>query len=118
MEERRKYIRIDLCTEVEYEILPMQAPQLKGETKNISAGGICLLTDREITPHTVLRLNFFIPDKERTRIECLGRVIWQKKVDYGYLTGIEFKNLGPHLELKLNIFVLSFLKEIENYESL
>ena len=114
MEERRRYVRIDLCTQVEYEILPMQSP-FKAESKNISAGGLCLLADREISPGTILRLKFYLPDKEKTYVESLGRVVWQKKENGGYLTGIEFKNISPHLELKLSMFVLNFLKEIENY---
>ena len=114
MKERRRYVRIDLCTQVEYEILPMQSP-LKAETKNISAGGLCLLVDEEIQPGAVLHLKFYLPDKEKTCVESLGRVVWQKKDDRGYLTGIEFKNISPHLELKLSMFVLNFLKEIENY---
>ncbi len=114
MEERRRYVRIDLCTQVEYEILPMQSP-FKAESKNISAGGLCLLADREISPGTILRLKFYLPDKEKTYVESLGRVVWQKKENGGYLTGIEFKNISPHLELRLNMFVLNFLKEMEDY---
>jgi c-di-GMP-binding flagellar brake protein YcgR len=115
MEERRKYLRLDLCTEVEYEILPMHISFL-GETKNISAGGMCFLADREFKLDSALRLRFFLPDRERTFIESLARVVWQKKTDRGFLTGIEFRNLSPHLELRLNIFVLNFLKEVESYQ--
>jgi len=114
MKERRRYVRIDLCTQVEYEILPMQLP-LKAETKDISAGGLCLLVDREMQPGTILHLKFYLPDKEKTYVESLGRVVWQRKKNGGYLTGIEFKNISPYLELKLNMFVLSFLKEMEDY---
>ena len=114
MKERRRYVRIDLCTQIEYEILPMHSP-LKAESKNISAGGLCLLTDREIPPGTILRLKFYLPDREKTYVESLGRVVWQKKENEGYLTGIEFKNINPQLELKLNMFVLNFLKEMRNY---
>lgn len=114
MKERRRYVRIDLCTQVEYEILPMQSP-LKAESKNISAGGLCLLADREMPPGTILHLKFYLPDKEKTYVESLGRVVWQKKENEGYLTGIEFKNISPHLELRLNMFVLNFLKEMEGY---
>ena len=114
MEERRKYVRVDLCTQVKFEILPMHSP-LKAESKNISAGGLCLLVDREIPPGTILHLKFYLPDEEKTYVESLGRVVWQKKESEGYLTGIEFKNINPHLELKVNMFVLNFLKEMENY---
>lgn len=115
MRERRKYVRIDLCTQVEYEILPMQISHPRGETRNISAGGLCLLVDKKMSPDTILHLKFHLPDKDKTYVESLGRVVWQKKVDEGYLTGIEFKNISPHLELKLSIFVLNFLKEIKEY---
>jgi len=115
MRERRRYVRVDLCTQVEYEILPMQMSPSQGETKNISAGGLCLLADKKMSPDTILHLKFYLPDKDKTYVETLGRVVWQKKVEEGYLTGIEFKNINPHLELKLSMFVLNFLKEIKEY---
>ncbi len=113
MRERRRYVRIDLCAQVEYEVLPMQMPPSQGETKNISAGGLCLLANEEMPTGTILHLKFYLPDKDKTYVESLGRVVWQEKVDEGYFTGIEFKNISSHLELKLSMFVLNFLKEIK-----
>ncbi len=114
MREKRRYIRIDLCTQVEYEVLPMQS-SFKTETKNISVGGLCFLVDREIQPGTILHLKFLLPDKEKIYVESLGEVIWQKKQNGGYLTGIEFKNINPQLELKLNMSIINFLKGIDGY---
>lgn len=113
MEEKRKYLRIDLCIEVAYEVMPMHQGIFPGECKNISEGGMCILTYGIIPTGSVLRLKFGIPDEARTIIECLARVIWQKDIDKGFLTGIEFRDKDIRLQMKLGVFVLNFLKEIE-----
>lgn len=113
MEEKRKYIRIDLCIEVAYEILPMHQGIFSAKSKNISEGGMCFLTYSIIPSGSILRLKFCIPDEARTIIECLARVIWQKEIDKGFLTGIEFRDKDINLQMKLGVFVLKFLKKIE-----
>ena len=118
MGEKRKFIRIDVCTEVEYTILPMHDRVLRSESKNISQGGVCILAKEEISKGTFLHLRFHIPDSKRTFIECLGEVVWQKRTDNSYLTGIEFRDLDVTKELKIDMFVLRFLKEVKEYNNI
>ncbi|RKY40078.1 MAG: hypothetical protein DRP76_02700, partial [Candidatus Omnitrophota bacterium] len=40
----------------------MQMPPSQGETKNISAGGLCLLANEEMPTGTILHLKFYLPD--------------------------------------------------------
>lgn len=114
MEEKRKFVRIDLCIEVTYEILPMFIG--KGEGKNLSEGGLCFLTEKVLENNTALLLKFNLPDSENTHIECTGRVIWQKIGDTGYLTGIEFLKSGDFFkQLKIQRFVSDYFKDVEKY---
>ncbi len=115
MQDHRKFLRVDICTEVEYQILPLNSV-FKSRTKNISRNGLCFLTKDELKVGTLLLLKFYLPDKEKTQIECVGRVIWQKKADNtGYFTGVEFRDLDVEKELKILLFILQYLKEIEEY---
>lgn len=116
MEEKRKFVRIDLCIEVSYEILPMFIG--KAESKNIGGGGLCFLTKNVLESNTALLLKFNLPDAENTHIECTGKVIWQKITDDGYLTGIEFlKGDDFFKQLKIQKFVSDYFKQVEKYST-
>jgi len=115
MEERRRYIRIDLCTEVEYEILPMGGVSLVAQSRNISEGGMCFLANRELKVSSILRLKFYFPDEQRSCIECLGRVVWQRETEDGFLTGVEFREIDVDKQIKIGTFVLKFLQELKEY---
>lgn len=117
MEERRRTVRIDLCMDVAYEILPMCQGVFPAMAKNISEGGMCFLSKNEIVPASILRLRFSLPDEAHTSMECLARVIWEKKVDSGYLVGIEFRDKDLKIQVKIGVFVLKFDKELEDLRS-
>ncbi len=117
MEERRKHMRVDMCTEVEYEIMPLGGARFDGKVKDLSMGGLCLVLSEKVELKSALRLKLSLPDKGKTQMECLARVIWRKKLAEGYLTGIEFVNLDVSCEIKLNMFILNFLKELKDYSN-
>ena len=111
MEERRKFIRLDLCIEISYEVLPMDLG--KAESKNISEGGLCFLTDKILKNNTALLLKFNLLCPEKTHIECTGRVMWQKIDDKGYLTGVEFLSSDISNQLIIQKFVSDYLRRTE-----
>lgn len=114
MEDRRRTVRIDLCMDVNYEILPMCQGVFAGMSKNISEGGMCFLAKGEISSGSMLRLRFCLPDEAHTKMECLARVVWQKKIERGYLVGIEFRDQDVKIQIKIGVFVLKFDKELED----
>lgn len=114
MEEKRRTVRIDLCMDVTYEILPMCQGMFPCMARNISEGGMCFLSRNEVVIASIIRLRFILPDEARTRMECLARVVWQKKVDAGYLVGIEFRDQDLKIQIKIGVFVLKFNKELED----
>jgi c-di-GMP-binding flagellar brake protein YcgR len=63
----------------------------RGKTQNISEGGICLMLQRELSPGTKLELKFELPSEKSKLVEALAEVVWQKKTDRGFLTGVSFQ---------------------------
>ncbi|MBU1998180.1 MAG: PilZ domain-containing protein [Candidatus Omnitrophica bacterium] len=88
-EERRKFPRIDIATNVSYAaIIPAYEV---GTTKDISEGGMCLEMKRKMARGTILRLEFDLPGDKPEHIEALGRIMWQRpKTEDTYATGIKF----------------------------
>ena len=86
--ERRIHPRRALFTHVNYKVMMPSGD--KGKTQNVSEGGICLMLNRKFPLGTILELNFESLEKESRPIETFAKVIWQKKTDKGFLTGLKF----------------------------
>jgi c-di-GMP-binding flagellar brake protein YcgR len=87
MKERRESTRVDLETKVRYQILGH--PSKEVISQNISAGGMCLLLDRKISPRMILELEFKLPGSGEELITTYAEVIWQSNSH----TGIKFISL-------------------------
>jgi len=116
MQERRKHVRIDLCIEVNYKLASQGRDVLESSTKNVGTGGMCFLAMDKFNVGVILALTFRLPDKKKEKIDCKARVAWQLKEDDGYLTGIEFIDLGLNKQLLIRTFVSKFISELTNYE--
>jgi hypothetical protein len=87
-EIERKHPREEMIIEVVYKVLsPLKDV---GLTRNISYGGLCLLLDNEFRPGTILELKYRLPHEESKQIVTTVEVIWQKKTEKGFLTGVKF----------------------------
>ncbi len=86
--DRRKFPRKQVFTNVSYKILMPEAGA--GETKDLSDGGLCIVVDKDLPRGTILELDFDVPGNEPVKIKASAEVIWQKKTDKGYITGLEF----------------------------
>jgi len=85
--ERRKSPRVDLNTKVRYQVLGNQSKEVISQ--NISAGGMCLLLDRKISPRMILELEFKLPGNSEELINTYAEVVWQSNSH----TGIKFISL-------------------------
>lgn len=85
--EKRTHARKTLVTKVNYRVLMHS----KGETltQNRSEGGLCLILDREFPPGATLGLKIDMPGKDAKPIEIFAEVVWQKKTEMGFLTGLK-----------------------------
>jgi Tfp pilus assembly protein PilZ len=81
--EKRQYRRIGLDTVVDY------SAEKKAQAKNISEGGLCLVTNHYIGKGTLLFLIISLTHKGI--IQVIGESIWcRKKEECTYENGISF----------------------------
>jgi len=76
--ERRGFPRINVSVTVDYSISGSQAIKTV-QTKNVSAGGICLIADEDIHPGTVLELKIYLPNQD-SPVLAQGKIIWENEV--------------------------------------
>ena len=87
-QERRRFERKQLDTEVRYAVLyPLFK---KGITQDISEGGLCLLLGEQMNKGDILRIEFDLPEEKVSHVEAIVRVMWQRKKEEKFLTGVEF----------------------------
>jgi len=97
MEERRRNIRWDMEKPVRFRI-DDQILEHEGASRDISVGGVCIYSKRELTPQAPVDLEIEIPDDLR-KIFVRGTVAWTKKAEDqkeptpGIKTGVSFLDL-------------------------
>lgn len=102
MEEKRKFIRMDIEGEVKYRIKGSTQPQTLCQSKDIGTEGIRILTDEELEVGTILELEIFAFDKFRSFF-ATGEVVWQKEI------GAEKKGGKRNFEVRIKFI------EIDNF---
>lgn len=102
MEERRKFRRIPLVTEVRYRTLEEATPQklTPSQRLDLSEGGIFVPTEEPLPPGTYLALEFTVPTSLQP-VNIVGRVAWSGEASKGKGMGIEFYDVDPHSRLEL-----------------
>ena len=86
--ERRKYPRKKAIRGLTYTIL--SPSQGVGIIKDISEGGFRFVTDRYLMPGTVITAKFELSREEMpSSIEAIGRVVWCKLTEEGYVVGVQ-----------------------------
>jgi len=97
MKEKRRFTRREISLDVLYDV----SSELKGIgswTKDISAGGICVISKAALTVDKIMDFEFTIPEMEK-KLKASGKVVWVEKVadskKGSYYNGIEFINLDP-----------------------
>lgn len=108
--ERRKYLRLEASVEVKYTVIGKPGA-IKVFSKNISAGGLCLLLDKQLAANTPLQLQIKIPDL-KDPIPALARVVWQQSFESAgddpkvyFRTGVEFTGISDFDRFNINRYV-------------
>ena len=84
----RKCSRTEIIVDVIYKVLsPIKDV---GLSRNFSRGGLCLLLNNELPLGTILELKYRLPHEESRLIETTVEVVWQRKTDKGFLTGVKY----------------------------
>lgn len=93
MREKRKFIRFNISLKTTYILQREPKVEKMGITKDVSAGGVQLLTEEKLNVGDKMGLKFFIPEALNPA-HLNGIVLWSKLVSTGtkssYSAGIEF----------------------------
>lgn len=113
--ERRKYPRCNVmlvaCTEI-----ADNASRQSYFTKNLGAGGACLVINQPLDKETKVLLEINIQDAEPI-ISAKGKVVWSQKItpdkekDQRYEVGIEFTEIKPEERQRIHNYVEDNPKE-------
>lgn len=110
-QERRKFARLKASVDVKYTVIGNPG-EIEVFSKDISAGGLCIVLTEELIMDTPLQLEIVIPDI-KDHIHALARIVWQRKnkeqSPEGKLlfeTGIEFTGLSDFDRFNLNRYIL------------
>lgn len=114
MEERRKYPRLKFNVDVDYKILRESGfISTTAESKNIGAGGVCIIALERFGVGSSLSLKFSLPGAPKP-IKAIGRVAWIAEFSVGdaplhtaYDTGIEFTEISDEDREKINEYVIT-----------
>ena len=115
-EERRRFPRLTMDTEIEYSILDRAGKEhYTTGSKNISSGGLCIIVIERLEYGAVLNLKFSLPDLKKI-INAKGKVAWVKELRIGtkragdfYEAGIEFMEINKSDRDKIKDYVVSKL---------
>jgi len=113
--ERRRYPRLNLNIQVEYSVIRGDEAA-KTQSKNISAGGICLILYEDIQPDSILELKFYLP-RDADPIKAIGRVVWRSEIVVAddkrtrFDAGIEFLEISDTDRTKITQHVFSLLQQ-------
>lgn len=112
MEEKRRFVRLDLNTIVEWEKTNQNEPTGEFQSKNISGGGICVIMDEVINIGDILNLKINLPTSRI--INSKGKVVWVEsfeimggKREKKYEAGIEFQGINNEDREEIMKFVFS-----------
>jgi len=88
-QDKRRWPRKRHITGVDYYVLA--TPHGSGIIKDVSVGGLSMLIDKHLMEGTILRLRFALPEQNiNLPIEAVGKVVWSRKTESGYATGVQF----------------------------
>ena len=115
MVEKRKFKRLD-TSKIEVAWKKESLPSSASLSKNISAGGICLILDNKdaLNEGDFLNLEFKLPTSEC--ISAKGRVAWSEEIEIvgrqgkSREAGIEFIDISDNVRQSISQFVFSALR--------
>jgi c-di-GMP-binding flagellar brake protein YcgR len=113
--ERREFLRVDDIVPVTYKkmVSPQDPLDPRGAMrKDISGGGIRLITNEELPKGTILELKFQLPDVPNpTEIKVLGEVVWTQKIEEEgktkYASGVAYVNIAESERRKIIQYVFN-----------
>ena len=112
IEERRKFVRLSIRTQVTYSASEAPDIQYTATAQNIAAGGICLALNRPLRRGDVLKLSILLPDYPPA-IHTVGKVVWIEPANASaqqgtsYSAGVEFIAIRNAEREKIDKYIYS-----------
>ncbi len=78
-DERRRFARFDLGASVKYRFFDNIDDNMKGKAKNLSAEGVCIVTERELARERDIELDISLPGKKRP-VRVKGKIAWTHEI--------------------------------------
>ena len=95
-EEKRKSPRLPLDVQVNYQ------GNAFAKSKDISSGGICLITEEALEEKKIYKLAFSFPG-EKELLESFGKVMWSRQAtEHLYESGLSFWDIEKNLQEKID----------------
>ncbi|NIM90680.1 MAG: hypothetical protein GTO17_06990 [Candidatus Aminicenantes bacterium] len=115
MEEKREFARLDLNVRVDWKRItetPAPEQEFSDKTKNISAGGICLVVYEKMEVGEKMQIEMELPSKKVIKAE--GKVVWVSEYEISgreeetvYDIGVEFVKISQEERDEINQFVFA-----------
>ena len=113
MEERRKFPRLKFVVGVDYKIVKENHfTSTATQSKDIAAGGVCIVVLDKLEVGSSLSLKFSLPDSAKP-ISAIGRIAWLEEFSVGsshnskaYDAGVEFIDIEDEDKQKISQFVI------------
>ncbi len=106
--EIRHFKRVDYRTDIDISL--SKGKKDVSETLDISEGGICFVSDKQIETDKLVSIGLRLP-KIKKPLDIKGRVAWRKSMEEGpvnkYKIGLEFVGLEAKDKAKLSSFIKS-----------
>jgi len=119
VKEKRRWPRAKVMAEIQWSRDEDASPGLTEKTKNIGAGGVCLVSKEKLNSGDRLRLEINLPTGDTIRAKA--RVVWTKKYEItvsktneiGYYTGVEFIDILEEDRAKIEQVVFNYNRDIK-----
>lgn len=96
MREKRRFIRFNISLKLNYTVQKEPRVEKTGMTKDVSAGGMQILTEEKLATGSRLGIRFFIPNAPNPA-HLSAVVLWSKEAPgekkLSYTAGVEFKGI-------------------------
>jgi uncharacterized protein (TIGR02266 family) len=95
--EFRKHLRVDARVTVSY----------LGPTKNLSAGGMCVIMDSPLAIGSEVELEFGLPGRGEP-VRCSAQVVWSDKARSKCEVGLVFLDISEEDRARVEDFVVRY----------
>ena len=113
MQDKRKYVRVNVNTTVVYVVIKDGGPAFTALSRNISCGGLHLCFQRHVELHTKIGMEIYLPHEDDP-VMASGEVAWQEAEtpqNKGNLnTGVRFTEIDSSSKMRIARYVLDGLR--------